>query len=135
MDCKTLHSELLTKLLNRFLSRNEFFAIFEVPVQHHFLVIFGKFVIGQFPKTLNVWKTLFPNFLTQKQEIISELVSKLFLQNFREFKKPVISETFPNFKKTNFSETLENEKFFRPTQGLNGLLGFEFLALIASINV
>jgi len=30
---------------------------------------------------------LFPNFLTQKHEIISELISKLFLQNFCEFEK------------------------------------------------
>ncbi len=34
---KALHSELLTKLSSQFLSPNEFFAIFEVQVKHHFL--------------------------------------------------------------------------------------------------
>jgi len=47
---KTQHSELLIALLNRFSSQNEFSAIFEVWVDRHFFVIFGKFGIEQFPK-------------------------------------------------------------------------------------
>ncbi len=56
---KALHSELLTELLSRFLSWNEFFTISEVRVERHFFVIFGKFGIEQFPKfpkLLNVRK-------------------------------------------------------------------------------
>ncbi len=65
------HSELLTELLSRFLSQNEFFAIFKFRVEHHFSVIFGKFGISKFPK--------FPNF--------SEF--------FRTFSK--LSKLFPKF--------------------------------------
>jgi hypothetical protein len=79
LNTKALHSELLTKLLSPFLSRNEFFAISEVRVLRHFFVIFGNFGIEQFPKFPNVWKTLFPNFselfpyfLTQKQGFLTQ---------------------------------------------------------------
>jgi len=54
LTVKALHSELLTKLSSRFLSRNEFFGISEVRVERHFFVLFGKFGISEFPK--------FPNF-------------------------------------------------------------------------
>jgi len=59
-------------------------------------------------------------FLTQKQEIISELISELFSQNFREFEKPGYFRKISKLRKPNYSETQKNEKFrnFRLTQGL-----------------
>ena len=62
MSGKALHSELELECSKRNSSRNKFFAIFEVRVQHHFFVIFGKFGIEQFPNVPNVRKTLFLNF-------------------------------------------------------------------------
>ncbi len=58
----------------------------------------------------------FPNFWTQKQEIIS----KLFSRNFREFQKTGYFQKISEFWKMNFSGTRENKKFgnFRLTQGL-----------------
>jgi hypothetical protein len=44
---KALHSELLTKLLGRFPSRNEYFVISEVRIVRHFFEVFGKFGISQ----------------------------------------------------------------------------------------
>jgi len=57
--------------------------------------------------------------LTQKQEIISELISKLFSGNFCEFEKTGYFQKFQNFEKPNYSETHENKKFrkFCLTQG------------------
>ncbi len=59
-------------------------------------------------------------FMTQKQEIIYELISKLFLQNFREFKKFGFFRKKSELQTLNISETRKNEKFgnFRLTQGL-----------------
>jgi len=70
----------------------------------------------------------FPNFLTQKQgflhqkqEIISELISKLLLQNFCEFEKFGFFQKNSELRKPNISETRENEKFgnFHLIQGLS----------------
>jgi len=62
----------------------------------------------------------FPNFLTQKQEIISELISKLFLQNFCKFEKTRYFRKISELRKPNYSETRENKKFEKLclTQGL-----------------
>ncbi len=59
-------------------------------------------------------------FLTQKQEIISEFISKLFSQNFLKFEKFGFFQKKSELRKPNISETHENEKFgnFGLTQGL-----------------
>jgi len=46
-------------------------------------------------------------FLTQKQEIISELISKLFLRNFCEFDKFGFFRKNSELKKPNISEKYE----------------------------
>ncbi len=46
---KALHSELELELLSRFSSQNEFLAISEVQVEHHFFDVFGK-VLGFYIK-------------------------------------------------------------------------------------
>ncbi len=51
-----IQSKLLTELLSRFLSRNNFFAISEVQVSRHFFVIFGNFGLEIFPKFPKVVK-------------------------------------------------------------------------------
>ncbi len=63
--------------------------------------------------------SLFPNFLTQKQEIIS----KLFFANFLQFKKTGYFRKISELQKTNFSVTRKNKKFgnFRLTQCLSSL--------------
>ncbi len=60
------------------------------------------------------------SFLSQKQEIISKLISKLFLQNFREFEKTRYFQKISELQKPNYFKTRKNEKFgkFRLTQGL-----------------
>jgi len=78
------------------------FCDFQNSIFTSFFVIFVKFGIELLYSKLSInsecsetpVSELFPNFLTQKQgflthkqEIISELISKLFLRNFCEFKK------------------------------------------------
>jgi len=66
----------------------------------------------------------FPNILTQKQEIISELISELFLQNFCKFEKTRYFKKSTELWKPNYSKTRKNKKFrkFHLTQGLSSKL-------------
>ncbi len=83
---KALHSELLTELLGRFPSRNEYFIISEVRIGRHFFKVFGKFGISKFPKLPklpNVRKNQFPKF-------------PKFFRNFQSFSK-LFSELFRTF--------------------------------------
>jgi len=80
---KALHSELLTELSVRFLSRNECFVISEVRIGRHFFEVFGKFGISKFPKFPkfpNIRKNQFPKFpnFFRNFQTFSELFSKLF---------------------------------------------------------
>jgi len=69
----------------------------------------------------SILTSFFCNFQTQKQEIISELISELVLQNFREFEKFGFFWKNSELQKPNISQTRKNEKFgnFCLTQGLN----------------
>ncbi len=90
----------------------------------------NKFQIITFECSETPVSELFPNFLTQKQgfltqklEIISELISKLFLQNFVKFENTGYFQKISELWKPNYSETRENKKFrkFCLMQGLNKL--------------
>jgi len=87
LGTKALHSELLTKLSGRFPSRNEYFVISEVRVEHHFFVIFGKFGISKFLKFPNIRKNQFPKFPNFFRNLPN------FFRTFSE----LFSELFPNF--------------------------------------
>jgi len=138
MRDKALHSKLLTKLLRRFSSWNEFFAISEVRV----LLIFSKL-----PKFPNIRKTLFPNFFPnffrtfwpnnrvfwlknsnftyffQNFQNLRTFLNNIrnFSRKFFEFENSVFFWKISELRQPNISETCVNEKFgkFRITQGLN----------------
>ncbi len=121
---KALHSELLTELSSRFSSRNEFFAISEVRILHHFFVIFGNFGKKQFPKFPkfpNIQKTLFPKFPNIFRTFLNFFQSfwrknrvfwlknsnfTYFFWNFEIYVHfRIISELFPNLNFQTFFQT------------------------------
>jgi len=102
---KALHSELLTELLGRFPSQNEYFVISEVRIWRHFFVIFGKFGISKFPKFPkfpNIRKNQFPKFpnFFQNFRTFSKLFSELFDQKtgFFSLKPQILHHFFEIFK-------------------------------------
>ncbi len=139
---KALHSELFTELSSRFLSRNEFFVIFEFRVERHFFVIFGKFGNSSFPKfpyLSELFRTfsellsiffrnfpnffwIFPNFLTQKQVFLLDFkFYVVFLEIFEIYVQFwLISKLFPNLNFRTYFRTFsqnfrefENSCYFR----------------------
>ncbi len=81
---KALHSKLLTELSSWFSSRNKFFSIFEVLVEHNFFVIFGKFgkfKKEKFPKFLNFLLT-FLDFLQTFSKLFDPKTGFLLHFNF-----------------------------------------------------
>jgi hypothetical protein len=59
--------------------------------------------------------------LTQKQVFSPNLISKLFLRNFREFENKEFFQKISELEKSNYSKTCKNNKFrkFRLSQGLS----------------
>ncbi len=57
---------------NQTFESEQVFCDFRSSSLSSFFVIFGNFGIEQFPKFLNVWKTLFPNF-SELFQTLSEL--------------------------------------------------------------
>jgi len=77
---------------------------FEDPYKY-FMIIWVRPCIPNFKPNIQVGC-----FLTQKQEIISKVISELFLRNFCEFKKTGYFQKNSKLRKLNYSETHENEK-------------------------
>jgi len=100
---RALHSELLTELSSRFLSREKFSRVETRSVEHHFFVTFGNFGKRLVPTVIFAKKRIFSQFFRNfLQKLGSEQVGASSSQFSRVRKAQTLPKYFRKSKKVNF---------------------------------